>query len=132
MRFFIASIIILSQVFQIACSYARDEIRKTGTFTNLSYHVEAGDLLGYEIRIVYTRSGYEGTFQSAEGGPDSLVLLRNISIENGLVKFSIPHGSYFEGDFIGKLSKTGLTGTLTLRNGNKVHLALKRGKSYWD
>jgi len=132
MQFIVLALIIFAQLFQAVSSNAKDEVKKTGTFTNLYYHAEAGDLLGYEIRIVYTRDGYEGTFQSAEGGPDNLVLLRNISIDDNIIRFSIPSVSSFQGVFVGKLSTTGLTGTITLRNGNRVDLKLKRGKSYWD
>ena len=119
-------------LFVTSFSYAANNIKQTGTFSNLYYHKEAGDLLGFEIRVVFTRNGYEGTFQAAEGGPEGLVLLKNIIIKNNVIKFRIPEDSPFTGEFVGEITKTSLNGTLTLRNGNKIPLILKRGKSYWD
>ena len=69
---------ILVILFVVNVSHAASDIKKTGTFSSLSYHREAGDLLGYEVRIVFTINGYEGTIQIAEGGPERLILLRNI------------------------------------------------------
>lgn len=123
---------ILVILFVVNVSYAASDIKKTGTFSSLSYHREAGDLLGYEVRIVFTKNGYEGTIQISEGGPDRLILLRNITVKDNAVSFVIPEGSLEGGEFVGVLSATGLTGTITLKNGNKISLDLKRGKSYWD
>jgi len=123
---------ILVILFVVNVSHAASDIKKTGTFSSLSYHREAGDLLGYEVRIVFTKNGYEGTIQIAEGGPERLILLRNITVKDNAVSFVIPEGSLEGGEFVGVLSATGLTGTITLKNGNKISLDLKRGKSYWD
>jgi hypothetical protein len=123
-------IVILAYAF-FCVNFCLAQNKATGTFTNLQYFEELGDLYGFEIRIVYTRYGYEGTFQAAEGGPDSLILIKPI-IENDTVKFSIPSPSLDEGRFIGKISKEKLVGVLTLKNGNRIELELKRGRSYWD
>jgi hypothetical protein len=131
MRILIVIILVLLPVWQNGYSYEKGE-KKTGTFTSLFYHEKAGDLLGYEIRIVYTRNGYEGTFQSAEGGPDRLILVNRISIKDDSVEFLIPANSDYEGEFRGRLIKNGLVGKITLKNGNTIDLNLKRGKSYWD
>ena len=116
----------------LSFAYAAEGTKKTGTFSNLSYHKEAGDLVGYEIRIVYTRNGYEGSFQSSEGEPDALIIIRKISIADDTIKFFIPGPSRFEGVFVGRITEFGLVGVLTLNSGNKIDLKLKRGKSYWD
>lgn len=113
-------------------SHAEDEIKITGTYSNLVYNQEAGDLLGDEVRIVIGRTEYEGTFQTSLGEPDTLVLLKNIEVKGNTIKFSIPPGSIRSGEFAGELTKTGLAGILTLKNGNKLHVELKRGTSYWD
>lgn len=125
-------VIVISLLFVTCPSHAENKIRITGTFSDLYYHEEAGDLLGFEIRIVLTRNGYEGTFQAAQGGPESLILLKNISVKGNTLEFKIPADFSWAGEFIGKISKNRLTGTLTLNNGNKIALVLKRGKSYWD
>jgi hypothetical protein len=126
------NIFILLILTQFCFGYATDNLKKTGTFTNMVYNKEAGDLLGFEVRIVFTRNGYEGTFQAAEGVPDNIILLKKIVILNDTVKFSILPPSLYEGIFIGRLTKFKLIGLLTLKNGNKIDLKLKRGRSYWD
>ena len=112
--------------------YAKELFKKTGTFSSLYYHKEAGDLLGDEIRIVVGKEKYEGTFQSVQGEPDHLVLLENISFNGNKIEFTIPEKSIFTGKFVGRLSAYGLEGTLILTNGVEVNLRLKRRKSYWD
>ncbi|MGC2423632.1 MAG: hypothetical protein WA666_04685 [Nitrospirota bacterium] len=111
---------------------AEQKVKITGTFSDLYYNEEGGDLLGNEIRIVVGRDGYEGTFQASEGAPDRLILIKPIQVTGNEIKFSIPENSLYAGDFVGKISETELTGTLTLKNGNKIKMILKRGKSYWD
>ena len=126
------SIVIILILLQVVFSYADDKVKVTGTYSSLFYHKEAGDLLGNEIRIVLGKKGYEGTFQTAQGEPDTLVFLKNISIKGNLIKFTISEGSLHAGEFSGEITKTELKGVLTLQNGNKIPLVLKKGKSYWD
>ena len=126
------AIIILLLLTQFSFLQAGTDYRKTGTFSNLFYHKESGDLLGYEIRIVYTKSGYQGTFQASEGEPDNLILVRTITVDDNKVRFLIPGPSLSEGEFVGQITSIGLTGTLTLRNGNQIPIDLKRQRSYWD
>ena len=126
------TIIIVILLTLLSVGYAASDFQKTGTFSSLFYHKEAGDLLGYEIRIVFTRNGYQGTFQAAEGGPDDLILIREITIEDNKIKFLIPGPSIYEGEFSGHITNSGIKGTLILRNGNKIFLDLKRQQSYWE
>jgi hypothetical protein len=125
-------IIVVILLMQFSLVYAATDFQKTGTFSSLFYHKEAGDLLGFEIRIVFTRNGYQGTFQAAEGGPDELILIKGITIEDNKIKFLIPGPSIYEGEFSGHITNKGIKGTLILRNGNKIILDLKRQQSYWD
>lgn len=113
-------------------SNSEDRIKITGTYSSLIYNQEAGDLFGDEVRIVFGRTGYEGTFQTSQGEPDKLVLLKDIVVKGNMIKFSIPSESIHSGEFIGAITKNGLVGILTLKNENKLHLELKRGLSYWD
>ncbi|MBI5190551.1 MAG: hypothetical protein HZA22_07735 [Nitrospirae bacterium] len=122
---------ILFLVLSLSCAYASD-IKRTGTFSDLEYNEEGGDLLGSEIRIVVGKDGYEGTFQISEGEPDSLVLLSPVVIDDGNnVSFKIKSG-YYAGKFTGRIAKDILTGTLTLVDGTKIKFHLKRGRSYWE
>ena len=49
-------------------------IRRTGTFSTFEYNKEGGDVLGVEIRIVRTRTGYQAVVQFAEGEPGDLIV----------------------------------------------------------
>jgi hypothetical protein len=129
MRTAIITLLLLTQLSFVQAGAA---YKNTGTFSSLYYHKESGDLLGYEIRIVYTRHEYQGTFQAAEGEPDDLILIRSIMINDNKVRFLIPGPSLYEGEFVGQITDKGLTGTLTLRNGVKNDIGLKRQRSYWD
>jgi len=113
-------------------AFGKENIKITGTYSDLYYNEEGGDLLGCEIRIVVAKDGYEGTFQMSEGGPDSLLLIKPITVEDDKIKFKVPEESLYAGEFAGKITKTCLKGVLTFKSGNKLVLNLKRGKSYWD
>jgi len=113
-------------------AFGKENIKITGTYSDLYYNEEGGDLLGCEIRIVAAKDGYEGTFQMSEGGPDSLLLIKPITVEGDKIKFKIPDESLYAGEFAGNITKNKLEGILTLKSGNPIKLNLKRGKSYWD
>jgi hypothetical protein len=66
------------------------------------YNAEGGDVLGDEIRIVYTRSGYQGVVQFAEGEPEELVIVRVDGLGTR-VSFSVPDSSPYAGQFTGSI-----------------------------
>src|SRR2546425_3338582 len=68
---------------------AEKKLKYTGTFSNLEYNQEGGDLLGMEIKIVPTKKGYQGALQIAEGGPSELMVV-DVFFEKDNVKFEIP------------------------------------------
>jgi hypothetical protein len=51
------------------------------------YNADAGDVIGDEIRIVYTRNGYQGVVQFAEGEPEELVI---VGVELSGRKYLVP------------------------------------------
>lgn len=61
-----------------------------GVFSNLSYHQEAGDLLGIEIIVVPGRSGNFALVQHAEGSMHDPILVPLIENSSGEVSFTIP------------------------------------------
>src|ERR1700730_17937460 len=63
--------------------------RLTGTYSDMYYNVQGGDVLGTEIRIVNTRKGFQGVIQFSEGAPEELVVV-DIQIKNDAVSFVIP------------------------------------------
>jgi hypothetical protein len=113
-----------------ATAPAKRPASPTGTFSSMYYNEEGGDLIGTEIRIVYTRKGFQGTIQDAEGEPDELILFA--ATIDGDNHFTISYPSPKTGDPVrisGRVTEAGLeTKTKWWTGGN----LLKRAPSYWD
>jgi hypothetical protein len=107
------------------------QVRVTGTYTNMYYNAEGGDVIGDEIKIVYTRNGYQGVVQFAEGEPEELVIV-GVEVVGARVSFSVPDSSPYAGKFTGIIEKDILRGEFKFKNGGADKVELKRGKSYWD
>lgn len=105
--------------------------RVTGTYTNMYYNTEGGDVIGDEIRIVYTRNGYQGVVQFAEGEPEELVIV-SVQVVGGKVSFSVPDSSPYAGKVAGTIENGLLRGEFQFKTGGADKVELKRGKSYWD
>jgi len=97
---------------------AYDEFEPTGTFSNMKYDKETGDIEGYEIVIMNSDSGFKGTFREAAGEPAKYQFFVPI-IENGMVSFEIESksiyypGKVFVDKFIGFYNENGISGTLS-------------------
>jgi hypothetical protein len=103
----------------------------TGTYSNMYFNREAGDLLGVELRIAATRSGYQGVLQFAEGVPEDLILV-NLQVKGQQIQFVIPESSPYAGSFSGVVQNGVLTGHFKYKNIGAQDIVLKKGKSYWD
>lgn len=107
------------------------EVRITGTFTNLSYNTEGGDLLGTEFLIVPRqgdRGGFVAFVQLAEGGGPYSALVP-LQVEGSRIEFTVPaHGPYAGLQFSGVVNTTELVGKWS--SGHRE--VMKRGISYWD
>ena len=107
------------------------EARITGTFTNLIYNTESGDLLGTEVLIVPAQGdhgGFVAFVQLAEGGGPYSALVP-LKVEGSRIEFTMPpHGSYAGLQFSGLVSTTELVGKWS--SGQRE--VMKRGVSYWD
>lgn len=103
----------------------------TGIFSNLHYIEEAGDVLGVEISIIYSTSGYFAFIQCAEGAPSKPVLV--VAKVNGnhiqLASHDDPASHCPKASFSGKDTATGLQGTF---DGTTYPGFLKRRKGYWQ
>jgi hypothetical protein len=105
----------------------------TGTFTDLSYHAEGGDVLGTEIRIVAGRHGLQATIQEAEGSPSDLVLVpKVVATVDGRIRFDVPVNELDIRHFEGVITPAQITGVWTLTDGTTERVVLKRGRSYWE
>ena len=105
--------------------------RLTGTYSDIRYNVQGGDVLGTEIKIVNTRKGFQGVIQFAEGAPEELVVV-DIQIKNNTVSFVVPEPSPYAGEFTGTISDGILRGEFRYKSGGSNKVELKKGKSYWD
>jgi hypothetical protein len=110
---------------------ARSVPHLTGTYSDMYYNAEGGDVLGTEIRIVYTRKGFQGVIQFSEGEPEELVVV-DIQIKGNAVSFVVPEPSPYVGEFTGAISDGILRGEFRYKNGVSDKVELKKGKSYWD
>jgi hypothetical protein len=105
--------------------------RITGTYTDMYYNREGGDVLGEEIRIVYTSRGYQGALQFAEGVPEALVVV-DVKVDGSRISFTIPEDSPSGGQFSGAIENGVLKGEFRFKAGGSEKVSLRRGKSYWD
>src|SRR5882762_4247453 len=81
---------------------ARSLPRLTGTYSDMYYNAQGGDVLGTEIRIINTRKGFQGVIQFSEGAPEELVVV-DIQIKNDAVSFVVPELSPYAGEFAGNI-----------------------------
>src|SRR6266852_1007446 len=89
--------------------------RITGTYTNMHYVAEAGDVIGYEIKIVFTGDKFQAALQIAEGVPGELVVV-DVQSDNAKINFSIPSGNC-AGQFSGTVENGVLKGEFHFKNG---------------
>jgi len=112
--------------FATAALAHESHLRVTGTYSNLRYNGEAGDLLGMELLIIPARSGYVACVQVAEGGAPFVAVVP-ISVSGTQMQFTMPAsygGQHITGSF---------TGTkLVLHWPQGQQEVLLRGKSYWQ
>jgi hypothetical protein len=140
MRTYMIANVLLPALLAVAATAAPSQIkspipqkpfRATGTYSNMYYNTEAGDLIGDEIRIVNTRKGYQGVVQFAEGEPEELVIVK-IEVVGNSISFSIPDSSSYAGQFNGTIENGTLKGEFHFKTGGVDKVELKKGKSYWD
>jgi hypothetical protein len=124
------SVIVVASLAAAVPSFGAD-VRVTGTFSNLRYNSEGGDLLGLEVLIILAPGdhlGYVALVQLAEGGAPYSALVP-VKVTGAHIEFALPKDGPYHGlEFSGTISAKELTGTWS--SGNRE--VLKRGKSYWD
>jgi hypothetical protein len=73
------------------------------------FNKEGGDVLGDEIKIVATGSGYQGALQFAEGAPSNLIVV-GIKLDGTRVSFSVPDSDPYASQFVGTIEDGFLKG----------------------
>ena len=128
-------LMLLANLLVLGCHellYAQGARRITGTYTNMYYNEEGGDVLGKELKIVVTQGGqYQGALQFAEGEPEGLLIV-NIEVTGNKIRFAVAEGEAHAGRFSGTISSKAIQGEFRYANGTVEKVVLKRGKSYWD
>ena len=129
MKFLILLLLVASS------AWAQSTPPLTGTFSNLTYLEEEGDVTGMEITIIPSGSAgnysYHALIQIAEGEPAAPQLVPvNYDGQRLLIVFNYPGagGVTFEG----KLSGTSLSGNLTGTQFASTKYVLPRKASYWQ
>lgn len=103
-----------------------------GTFSSFSYNSEGGDLLGVEIKIVYTRLGTQAAIQISQGEPGPLLVVP-VVCDGKHISLNIPEQNGQEAaHFEGTVTKDSLYGELVYKGGGSEKLKLARKKGYWD
>ncbi len=112
--------------------YAQGSHRTTGTYTNMYYNTQGGDVLGEELKIVATQGGrYQGALQFAEGEPEDLMVV-DIELKSDTISFSVPDVDRHAGRFSGTIDNGVIRGQFRFKRGGIENVILKKGKSYWD
>lgn len=111
-----------------------EQPRVFGTFSNLEYNEEGGDLLGFELKIVPTRRGHQAALQVAAGEPSEIMTV-DVQVDKNKIRFQIPHSYplYGGATFEGQIDSGGITGQFKWATGvlgEKQRLV--RGQGYWD
>lgn len=102
----------------------------SGTFSDLTYHQESGDLLGTEVHITFSFQGFVAVVHCASGVP----VVVPVSVSGQEIAFTLTE--LHEDSLCGEGSYTGRVddAALTLRESSSPEYTkvLKRQQSYWD
>ena len=117
-------------------SDARDasQTKITGMYTDMRYQEQTGDILGVEVFLVFSRSGYQIVFQDAEGSP-SIPIVVSATVEKNRIEFDLPERGGYSGKFSGTIGPRGIVGRFLSGQENsfgKKTFELRRKPSYWQ
>jgi hypothetical protein len=132
-RYYVAVLLVVCLLSFEAHSQEKDALSPwvAGTYSNLVYNKEGGDLNGVEIRLIPTRKGVKAVVQFAEGGAGDVALV-DATVSGSHIHFLTPSTFDPEGEFDGTVSEKALVGTFKYKGGASEHLVLPRGASYWE
>lgn len=107
------------------------EVKVTGTYSNLTYNKESGDLGGTEISILFGAQAHYAVVQCAEGEPGVPIVVK-IHVDGLKVSFAVPKNSGSgcpEAAYVGTVSAAGLMGQFSGFGSPEL---LQRKNSYWQ
>ncbi len=127
------SLLIIAIVVTCVAAGKRTPAGPTGTFTNLTFNEDGGDLLGIEVKIVPSRSGYQAVVLVSDGEPSRMVVV-DVTVNGRSISFTVPAQS--DGvdawSFEGTITRSVLKGKITHASGVTERVTLPRRCGYWD
>jgi len=111
-----------------AATEPKPQIKITGTFSDMGFVEESGDVVGTEITILFGGNTYWVLYHEAEGQPAEPKLVK-AKVNGTSIEFTVQGLSGKPRIFKGKITKSNLTGSLL---GLNESMKLPRKKSYWQ
>jgi hypothetical protein len=128
----VVAIMFLATLEVAAAASKRPTVQTAGTYTNLHFIEEAGDLLGLEIKIVPVAGGYQAAVLRSEGEPQPMVVV-DLRVQGTSVAFDVRgEDGLVEWTFAGTVTARSLSGTISHARGAKEQVVLPRRCGYWD
>lgn len=106
-------------------------VRVPGTYSNLEYNEDGGDLAGVELKIIPLERAYQGALIVSEGEPQPMVLV-DVIVRGDEVSFEVPGEDGVAWRFAGRITSTGLLGKISYAEGGVADVSLQRQCGYWD
>lgn len=85
-------------------------VKVTGTYSDLCFNAESGDVLGLEIAISMVGEEYVAVFQAGEGVPRKPVVEKVDFLGDGKIVIHVKEDNGYEGELKAEVSEAGLTG----------------------
>ncbi len=86
-----------------------------GTYSDIHYIEEAGDVIGTEIKITFSHGVYHGTLEIAQGVP-GVPMPISVHVDGRKISFSFSNDDPYVGKFEGEISRGKLRGKFSFKN----------------
>ena len=106
---------------------------RAGSYSDMCYNKESGDVSGIEVILVYTKKDYYVYFQDSESMP-AVPIVIPAKVNGNKIEFIIPsnQGTYFNGKFSGEYKDGNLFAKIDGYTFYADKLILKRQDIYWN
>jgi hypothetical protein len=111
-----------------ALASTRDPAHIVGTYSDIRYIEEAGDVVGTEINITFNGTSYQASLEIAQGSAGDPITPSEIKVDGKRISFSIPQSFGYTGEFTGKIENGMLTGAFVFTDGRSQMVFLRKQK----